>query len=149
MIYARVKKAVELKGKGQFSRVKWEKTLKTRKNVTDKVQKYSEVTARFGIDYDHMKAVQEKRDLGILPSQNQGLPWGQWIDENFIGHKGNTYLRIYLIPNNHVKSEYFINGMPATKEECEPLCLASEFRKPTDEEPTVFTINTENLVFIK
>ena len=148
MILARAKRAVESKGKGQFSRVKWEKTLKTRKGVTDKVQKYSEVTASFGIDYDNMKLVQEKRELGILPKENAGLPWGTWMDENFIEHKDNKYLRLYLVPNNHVKSEYYINGEPASKEECEKLCLASEFRKST-EEPTVFTINVDNIVFIK
>lgn len=149
MIYGETKKRVEKKGVGTFSNVAWEKTLKTKKGVDDVIQKHSEVVGRFGIRYENMKSTIAKRGVGVGGVETEHkLPWGEWIDKNFIGHKGNTYLRIYLLPNCKVRTTYYKNGVACSKADIRDLCLASEFSSSGDN-TNVFTINTDNIIGIK
>jgi hypothetical protein len=43
------------------------------------------------------------------------------------------------------KTEYYLNGEVVDKSVIEPLCLASEFRKPSDDKPLCYTIKAENV----
>lgn len=149
MIYNEIKKRVESKGKGQFTNVVWEKRLKTKANITDIVEKHSEVIGRFGISYDNIGRVKEKREKGILPTESK-LPWGKYVDENrnFIEHNGQTYLSVKTVPHNYVRTTYYINGVEATKEEAQKLCLKSEFSSSADR-LDVFTLKTSNILSIK
>lgn len=95
--------------KGRFIGLGTKKTI-TLKDTTE-VTKISRYTAQIGVEYDNKKAVIEGRESGELPSENQGLTWGVWYKYPLvIEHKGNYYMRAYLIhnTNNKVHTKYFI-----------------------------------------
>lgn len=144
MRYELLKKRMENKRKGTFGAIVYERPMKTLKAFSnDIVVKRTRAVVRTGVTYDNIKAVQEKRADGTYPSQNQGLTWGEWIDENFIGHKGNKYLRVYLGANNTMDSKYFVNGRETSKEVVQAMCVKSEFGGKTTE---CLTINVENII---
>ncbi len=132
--------------KGQFVRFKTSRPLKVRKGQ-DAIVKVSEFTARVGVDYDNIKAVVEKREANILPAENQGLPWGEWlIFPHLIAHKGCHYLRCTAVNGNAscVPTVQFLrNGQPITREEAQAAALASEFR---EDDRDVFTIKVESIL---
>jgi hypothetical protein len=154
MIYGTVRQVVASKKKGQFANMVYEKQLKTLKNVQARVEKHTEMMVRFGIDYDKIGKVQDKRELGILPSQNAGLPWGQWVEEadgsesHFIEHKGNKYLRAYPLSGNIPKTTYYVDGVEVDKDTAKALCLASEFRTSEGGVDCV-TIGVDKIISIK
>lgn len=131
-------------GKGQFAGMTWQKDLPTRKGVQHKVSKVSQAVVRFGVEYENLKSTKEGREDGTLPEQNTGLPWGQWKQYPYIiENKGNEYLRCTLGANNKIKTSYFIDGNPATKEEVQVICLKSAFSSGAPQ--SVMNINVENI----
>lgn len=149
MTYKSILQSVTGKQNGSFRSMMWEKALPVKKSFSNQVvTKRSVGTVRFGIEYDHMKSVQEKRSNGTLPEQNSGLSWGQWKRyPYFIEHKGNTYLRCSVVPNNAIKTEYFLNGIKTTKEVIQNMCLKSAFSN--HEKMDVFNVNIDNILYIK
>lgn len=144
-----ITKIIDSVGGGQFHSVKWEKTLKTRKGIADKITKESQAILRLGVSYDNKKAVQMKRENGELPKENQGLPYGEW--ERFpylIKHNGGYQLRVTTAENTTFKTKYYLNGEEVSKEDIEKLVLASEV-KPSDRKIDVFNIKIENIKAIK
>jgi hypothetical protein len=140
--------------KGQNINAVWGKPLKTRKGVEDVVEKVTSIIVRGGIEYDNMGIVQEGRDNGTLPEENAGLPWGEWAEFPYhITHKDTDYCRFYSASGVDIstggefvpKTEYYLNGELVDKATIEPLCLASEFRKPSDDKPLCYTIKAENV----
>jgi len=125
------------------------KTLKTKKpHAGNKIEKITKLVIRGGVEYDNMGVVKEGREEGTLPSENAGLPWGEWSEYPLhITHKGADYARFY--PASGIKFtphvEYFLNGVSVDKSVIEPLVLASELPKPKEEEPLCFTIKAENV----
>lgn len=137
-----------LERKGQFAGFLWDRPLKTRKGVSSVVTKEVYCVGRLGINNDNRAAVQEAREDGRLPSENQGLPWGKWFIFPFvIEHKGGFYIRIVPVSGAIPKVTYRCNGQVISKEEAIALCLASEF-KSLDQEIGCMTIKVENLVAI-
>ena len=135
--------------KGAFTAMEWQKELPVRANFknTFKVTKVTKGVVRFGVQYDNIKNVQEKRENGVLPTQNAGLTWGEWsIYPYFIKHKGADYVRCSLSKNNPIVTQYFINGRPATKAECEAICTKAAFS--SGEIPDIMTIKAENILKI-
>lgn len=139
--------------KGQNLNAVFGKELKTRKGVSDLVEKVTTLTIRGGIDYENTKAVQEGREDGSLPSENAGLPWGQWVQFPYhIAHKETDYCRFYPASGVDISTggefvphvEYYLNGELTTKQVIEPLCLASEFPKH-NEKPLCYTIKADNV----
>ena len=123
------------------------KELKTRKGVTDCVEKVTSIVIRAGIDYDNQALVKEGREDGSLPSENAGLPWGQWVNFPFhIEHKGTDYVRFYSASGLafEPKVEYYLNGILSDKLTIQPLCLASEFPNRT-EAPLAMTVKADNV----
>lgn len=129
--------------KGQHVPACWQTTLKTRANVNVVVTKRTTCFVRAGIDYANLKSVKEGIENGER-GEVQPLPWGEWEEFPFIIRhtpKGATevkrYVRLYPAVFENLKAkmevEYTIDGVPATKEQCVPLCLASAF--PEREEP--------------
>jgi len=121
--------------------------LKTRKAVTDTVEKRTEAVIRTGVDYDKIKTVQEGREDGSKPEKNAGLPWGEWVEFPWhIQHKGTDYLRLYPASGLEfqAKTTYYLNGEEVAQEIVEPLCLASEF-KVNEKKPECFTIKAAAL----
>lgn len=130
-----IKNAISTR-KGSNVRAIWTKNLKTRKGVTDIVEKVTSLVVRGGIDYENLKAVQDGRENGSLPSENVGLPWGEWAEFPYhITHKGQEYARFYPASGNDIATgeafvphvEYFLNGNPVEKKDIQEICLASEF----------------------
>ena len=152
MEISEIKNAISTR-KGSNVRAIWAKTLKTRKGVSDVVEKVTSLVVRGGIDYDNMKAVQEGREDGSLPAENAGLPWGEWAEFPYhISHKGTDYARFYPASGIDIATgaafvphvEYFLNGELAEKKDIQEICLASEFPN-RDEAPLCFTIKAENV----
>jgi len=141
--------------KGANLKATWGKALKTRKDAAGyHVQKVTTMVVRGGIDYDNMKVVQEGREDGSLPSENAGLPWGEWAEFPLhITHKGTDYARFYPASGINVATggnfipevTFYINGQVATREDAQRICRASEFPK-REEAPLCFTIKAENVV---
>lgn len=142
--------------KGANLSVVFDRPLKTRKGVSEKITKVTRIVARGGVDYDNLGIVQEKRENGELPSENAGLPWGEWVEFPLhIRHKDVDYARFYPASGIGFKPEvaYFIDGVevPKTAEgwiQVRSLCLASEFPK-RDEAPLCFTIKANNVAMIR
>lgn len=149
MNYQVIKTVLSRKQNGSFTSLVWERQLPVRKAYADNiVTKRSSGVVRCGISYDNMKSVQIKRADGILPAENAGLKWGEWLQyPNFIQHKGNIYLRCAESPNNKIKTEYFLNGRPVEKSEIEGICTKAAFTN--HENLDVFTINVENILAIR
>ena len=136
--------------KGSFQKMIWSRELKLYKkfeNQNIKITKVSEGTVRFGVEYDNMKAVQEKRENGELPQDNQGLNGMEWIFYPYLlkGKNGKEYLRVNTIKGNPIKTKYFMNGEEITKEQAEEYCTANNFSKggnPLE----VFNVGIENII---
>ena len=131
--------------KGQIATFTTERPLKVRKNETA-ITKTSTFQARVGVDYDNIKAVQDKRANGELPAENAGLPWGTWaVFPYVIEHKGEFYFRCTRIRNNFIpKSTYARDGVQISKDEAQLAALASEFKD--DDSNEVFTIKISSLL---
>lgn len=147
MLYTQIKNKINKIQKGQFHSLLWERPCKTKKAFSNNVVvKRSSAVVRFGVEYDNINAVKEKRANGELPAQNNGLQWGQWLlYPYFIKHKDSIYLRCSTVPNTKTKSEYFLNGVKVPFEQVENMLLASEKNTKKAE---VFTINIENILHI-
>lgn len=139
--------------KGQNLRAIWGKQLKTLKGVEGVVEKVTSIVVRGGCDYENLATVQEGREDGSLPSENQGLPWGEWAEFPLhIGHKGTDYARFYPASGINLSTgtefvpvvEYYLDGELTTREVVQPLCRASEFPS-RDEKPLCFTVKAENV----
>ncbi len=150
MIYGEVKKQVESLKKGAFTTVKWNKQLKTRKGIDNKVEKITIMTScRFGVDYANMKDTKERNGVGADGKAIvQALPWGQWKHFPYIiEHKENLYLRVTTSPKSKATTTYYKDGVEITKAEAEILCLKSEFSNSS--ELSVITVKMENIVSVK
>ncbi len=141
---------------GSNSCVVWTRKLKTLRDVPCVVEKFTSAVVVSGVDYANRKNVREGIESGER-GEVQALPWGEWLEFSLvIGHtkKGTSdyaeYIRLYPLseaqmdafPAFKPKTLYFIDGAPATADECKKLCLASEFR--TDDKPIeCFTLNVD------
>lgn len=137
--------------KGANLSVVFDRQLKTRKGIAEKVTKVTRIVARGGVDYDNLSVVKEKRENGELPSENAGLPWGEWVEFPLhIRHKDVDYARFYPASGIGFKPQvtYYLDGVEVSKEQVQTLCLASEFPK-RDEEPLCFTIKAHNVAMIR
>lgn len=135
-----------LSKKGQFVSFKTERTMKTKKGQ-EPITKISEFVARVGVAYDNMKSVQTKREDGTLPEENQGLPWGKWVNFPYvIEHKDALYLRCSATKNKDQsgKVHYFRNGVEISRDEAKSACLASEFT--TKDDADIFNIKVDSII---
>ena len=136
--------------KGSNRRAVFQRTLKTRKGVENVVTKVTSIVVRAGIDYDNQKAVMEGRESGDLPAENNGLPWGEWVEFPFhIQHKGEDYVRFYAGSGLDFapKVEFFLDGVSVPKETIVPLCLASE-TATKEEKPLAMTVKAANVMIL-
>ena len=132
--------------KGQFVSFKTERSMKVRKGQTP-IVKISEFVARVGVTYDNMKSVKEKRSDGTLPEDNQGLPWGTWVNFPYlIEHKNALYLRCSATQNKeqHGKVQFYRDGVEISRDEAKSACLASEFASKSDGD--VFNIKVDSII---
>lgn len=141
-----------LESKGRHVSVTWKREMETYKEVTKKVEKRTRAWVRTGIDYKNLASVKQ----GIASGERdevQPLPsWQEWGEFPYIlRHKtqGTEYVRLFpatfanLVPT----VEYFIDGVPATKAEIEPLVTAKEKRE-RDEPAAVFNVKVNSILAI-
>lgn len=137
--------------KGQFVSVKYYKELPVLSCFRSYVKCYKVVTTicRWGINYNNISKVKEKREKGDLPQTPKGLPWGEWMEfPIFIRHNDNIYVRLVLCENHKRMSctKYYIveNGIPG---EFDKSTVQSYCRKfPSSEPPDIITINIDNIL---
>lgn len=137
-----------LSKKGQFVSFKTERAMKTKKGQAP-ITKVSQFVARVGVIYDNMKAVKGKRADGTLPEENQGLPWGTWLQFPYlITHKDALYLRCSDTKNSGQKGKvhYYRDGVEISIDDAKKSCLASEFYEKDDD---VFNIKVDSIVEAK
>lgn len=143
--------AALIERKAQHVPAVWEREMKTRKSVTQKITKRTKAFVRAGIDYANLAEVKN----GIATGERdevQALPWGEWAQFPFIiRHNDKEYVRMYPATfanlQEKISVEYFIDGQAATLADVQPLCLASEFRD-RDEKPLCFTLKAESILEI-
>lgn len=139
--------------KGQFATVSTVRECKVRKGKAT-IEKHSTFTIRVGVNYDNQAAVVEKRADGELPSENAGLPWGEWVDGYFpylIEHKGTYYVRLTPVYGNEANKQtakYFRDGVEITRDEAKADCLASEF-PATPSENHAMTVKFDSITEVK
>ena len=137
--------------KGSNIVVSWERPCKTKKTCPHQIVKQVLTIGRIGIDYNNLKAVQEKRENGELPEQSQPI-WngkGEWAEFPFLirhVNSGKLYLRLYKGSSAKVKPKvaFFMDGQSVTMEQIKPFLLASETSK-SSENADCFTCDIENL----
>jgi len=168
-----VKTAMDATPKGANVILEWVRPCKVKKSVTDNITKSVRMVGRTQIDYDNQKAVQEKRENGDLPAENQGLSWGFFPDyDNEPWHiclnqgvkktledgtpnpeyykvtdSTTHYVRLYNGTSKNVKAEshFFRNGQEVTMEDIKTEVLASEKDKPHGD---CFNCKVENMTRI-
>jgi hypothetical protein len=133
--------------KGTIVTVTSQKEVKVKKGNAP-ITKLSVFQARLGVTYDNMKSVQEKREDGRLPEQNQGLPWGNWkVFPYVIEHKGKEYIRFSKVNSSvPTKTVYLRDGQEVSVDEVKSVALASEFSKS---DLDCFNILADNIIDIK
>lgn len=137
--------------KGSFQKLSWSRELKLYKKYEGqniKITKVSEGVVRFGVEYDNMKSVQQKRENGELPQDNQGLNGLEWVLYPYLLKNPKTnkeYIRVNTT-GNKIKTRYFLNGEEISREVAEEYCTASNFSKGQAVE--VFNIGIENITAV-
>lgn len=126
------------------------KTIKARHDIDVPtnliIEKWTKMQCRAGVSYDNIQNVVEKRESGELPKENQGRPYGEWVEYPYIAeYKGQKYFRFSTIPTNMKREvKYLLNGKPITEEEAKKYCGANEFgdRNKLD----VFEVKEESII---
>lgn len=148
MELAQVNNIIESAPKGANIVLEWTRDAKVRKG-SPKVRKMVRMVGRIGVEYDALKAVQQKRSNGELPSENQGLAeWAEWVQYPFvIRHrtKGTLYLRMYkgTSKKTHPSVAYILDGKAVSFEAVEAMLLASEKRGHDDTD--TFMVKVDDL----
>ena len=134
--------------KGQIATLDIERPVKMKKGYAPAIKR-STVQVRLGVNYDNIAKVQDKRESGELPSENAGLPYGEWVIPNLLlAHNGKRYLRCATIKSTmKVQPKYYRNGIEVSPEVLKPEALASEFVER--DELDVFNINIDNIKAIR
>jgi hypothetical protein len=138
--------------KGVNVNLVWERKCKTKKACQDEITKRTETVGRVGIDYNNQKAVQEAREAGELPSEEQPIWYGkgEWLIFPYLVRHTVTnqlYLRLYSgTDKRHTASvQYFRNGNPVSFENVENDLLASEKSKKNG---LCFCVKLEDMIAI-
>lgn len=134
--------------KGQIVHMTLNRAIKVRKSAGPvNVRKISTCYGRVGVNYDNQKDVVAKRETGELPTENAGLPWGNWaVFPYVIEHKGAFYFRFATVKNNDCalpEARYFLNGDEVSAETVKSLTLASEWTDKADLD--TFSVNVSNI----
>jgi len=110
--------------------------------------KKSSFVARAGVAYDNIGNVIQARADGTLPSQNAGLPWGQWKQFPYIiEHNGKEYIRFSLVNDNPIVTKYYLDGEEISKEKAKSYCIPSAFENKG--KPVVITVKAESVEEIR
>ena len=148
---------VLLRIKGRNCRVVYCKSLSLRKEHQHLlITKTTEANFRAGTNKDAMKATISAREMGELPSENQGLkPGWSWVDFPHILHyapKGQDYFRFYPASGAKTPSRIVYRnettGEEITKEQALMYCLASEVNEREKKDSDCYNIPECNIISI-
>lgn len=150
MTYEEVKAIIDDSGPGTYLRVSWEREIPIRAGFVGVgiIKKHSSQTIRIGVDYENMKAVKEKRAIGVLPPVNQGLKWGRYIKfPYYVENNSGTrkYLRMALDKNNPSQSYFTINGQVVTEQDVLRFVTPSSIKSKAEDTRVVAMDNITSI----
>lgn len=111
----------------------WQRDCKTRKGITVSIEKrVAAHSLQFAAAYDNRATVQDKRESGESPAENQGLRGFTW--EVFprilrAEKSGKLYARLNVTKATRFATVYFLDGKRIDKATIAPYLLASEISK--------------------
>ena len=152
MEFSKVKRIVNNIGGGQFHSMVWEREIPVKKSAGNAVVKKRTTASgiRFGVNYDAMKAVNEKREKGELPTENQGLKGREWIVPNLYLRSiksGKTMLRVSLSKSSKMVTQWYLNGKEVKKEDLSAILYAKDMNA-NHVEMDCFDVTTDNIIAI-
>lgn len=105
---------------GAFAHIEYEGVEKLPKKlgISGIVTKYTEGIVQMKYSYQNAVNNRLEKQGGERIFEAQRLPFGQWFVQNFlIAHKGEMYLRFYLVKGSELNTTYYVDGKPATETE--------------------------------
>ena len=131
---------------GSYVKMVWKSPKKTFKTHSgDIVEKVSVGVNRLGVDYSHLKSVNRPANELSYGEYMKGL------EKFIIEYNGSYLLRVYpsKSKNHKIKSTYYLNGKPTTKEYliANGICSESMLSGSTNE-LDCFNIKLDNLISI-
>lgn len=152
MEFKKVRRIVNNIAPGTFHTVIWERQVPVKKSAGDAVvtKRTTASGIRFGVNYDNMKAVTEKRENGALPAENMGLKGRRWIVPNLYLESiktGKTMVRCSLSKASKMQTTWYLNGKETTKEALSSMLYAKDLNG-SKAEIDCFDIGTDNIIAI-
>jgi len=137
-----------LKAPGAFSTMRWITTAKpSRHNTARVLTKETTALVRTGVEYSNIATVALRLAEEGRTADDLTLPWGEWaVYPLIVTHKGEYYLRLSPVPGKPMQSRYYIDGVPATREEWYALQPPSAAPKPDAPRPEVLTVKVSNII---
>ena len=156
MNYLELKQELEKRKKGTIISLtyKTEPTLNAvAKKLGIKLEKITTTTARFGVNYNNIKAVKEQREQDRINGieRQQKASWWTWKDKNLIKqniNNGNEYLTLTTSKKTKPKVKYLLNGQEISKKDLQDknLVVNSYWNKTEIQQ---YDININNIISIK
>lgn len=157
MEYLELKKELEQRKRGTIISLcyKSEPTLNaTAKKLGIKLEKITQTTARFGVNYSNIKAVKEQREQDKANGIERQVKavWWTWESKNTIKkhiNNENRYLTLTTRKQARAKVKYLLNGQEISKKELQEknLVVESYWNKSTDLQQ--YDVNINNIISIK
>lgn len=140
--------------KGKFGSISYARTAKVKKNSPCIVKHTTASGVRFGVNYDNLQAVKDKRESGELPAENCGLKGMEWVKFPYLAKNIKTEsLQIAINPTE--KSKYnvswTVNGVPCTYDAIEEYLYSSEKKSDKDKDKVkldVFRVKLDDVLEI-
>ena len=156
MNYLELKQELEKRKRGTIISLtyKTEPTLNAvAKKLGIKLEKITTTTARFGVNYNNIKAVKEQREQDRINGieRQQKASWWTWKDKNLIKqniNNGNEYLTLTRSNKAKPKVKYLLNGQEISKKDLQDknLVVNSYWNKTEIQQ---YDININNIISIK
>lgn len=105
---------------GTFAHIEYEgiEKLPKKLGIVGIVTKHTEGIVQMKYSYENAVNNRLEKQGDERAFEAQGLPFGQWFVPNFlISHKGEMYLRFYLVKGSNLETTYCVNGKPASETE--------------------------------
>ena len=126
---------------GRICTLTYRRPCKTVSTFLGTLEKLTRVQCRGGVAFDNIGLVQEKREDGTYPAENQGLPWGNWkVYPYIIENKGKEFYRFSILHDGLNEVTYILNGAVTRKEDIEKYLVPSELAVHTSE---IFNVNKD------
>lgn len=147
----KIKNVLSKRQKGTYVQICTEKeiTSERSKKLGVCVLKETTMTVRWGINYNNLKSVKEKRASGVEASSYS--PWYRHVDVTphileKISDPTKKYLQLFPVNRKgYSKTRYFINGVEKTKQEVIDSGYVNKSAFAPKEEIAVFSVAIESI----